>query len=387
MFKHLGYLVILIAAWADQYWSLPQNRQETFDLLKRERFWPKSSSPSANEFVSSHRVWAALNVTSQDKKAPRGTGLPHIHPKQDVPSRAHTYIYHVEITLPSIEQCRVIVSLVGERVQLHGVRMLPGTHKSLPHPPVYLSSVHSWLPTYLCSRITNRKRSILLGYPNPTLAPLTALSTMDGLQCHQTGNSSKKGPDGPDSITLTELRYSSQRNCGVSIWLPSTISDFPGSPVVKKKKKKKIHLPMQEMQEKWVRFLGQEDSLEEGIATHSSILAWNIPRTEEPGRLQSIVLQRAGPNWACMHVQPWKIQRPWPVPQSLLSLGQECPASKPAVTHPFTCKMEQQRYPPPRAAVRPEWGHIKPRTVSGTWNVLSSPGSYGGHLRLEKPVQ
>ena len=38
--------------------------------------------------------------------------------------------------------------------------------------------------------------------------------------------------------------------------------------------------------------LGQEDSLEKGRATHSSILAWIIPRTEEPGRVQSIGLQR-----------------------------------------------------------------------------------------------
>ena len=38
------------------------------------------------------------------------------------------------------------------------------------------------------------------------------------------------------------------------------------------------------MQETWVRFLGQEDRLEEEMATHSSILAWRIPRTEEPGR-------------------------------------------------------------------------------------------------------
>ena len=38
--------------------------------------------------------------------------------------------------------------------------------------------------------------------------------------------------------------------------------------------------------------LGQEDSLEEGLATHSSILAWRIPWTEEPGRLQSLGLQR-----------------------------------------------------------------------------------------------
>ena len=41
-----------------------------------------------------------------------------------------------------------------------------------------------------------------------------------------------------------------------------------------------------------VWFLGQEDPLEEGLATHSSILAWRIPRTEEPGRLQSMEWQR-----------------------------------------------------------------------------------------------
>ena len=45
------------------------------------------------------------------------------------------------------------------------------------------------------------------------------------------------------------------------------------------------HLPT--MQETMVRFLGREDPLEEGMATHSSILAWRIPRTEEPGGLQS----------------------------------------------------------------------------------------------------
>ena len=39
---------------------------------------------------------------------------------------------------------------------------------------------------------------------------------------------------------------------------------------------------------------GQEDPLEEGVATHSSILAWRIPQTEEPGRLQSMGSQRVG---------------------------------------------------------------------------------------------
>ena len=42
------------------------------------------------------------------------------------------------------------------------------------------------------------------------------------------------------------------------------------------------------VQETWVRFLGWEDPLEKEIATHSSILALRIPRTEEPGRLQSM---------------------------------------------------------------------------------------------------
>ena len=42
------------------------------------------------------------------------------------------------------------------------------------------------------------------------------------------------------------------------------------------------------MQETWVRFLAWEDPLQKEMATHSSILAWRIPRTEEPGRLQPI---------------------------------------------------------------------------------------------------
>ena len=46
------------------------------------------------------------------------------------------------------------------------------------------------------------------------------------------------------------------------------------------------------MQETWVQSLGQEDTLEEEMATHSSILAWRIPWTEEPGGLQSMVSQR-----------------------------------------------------------------------------------------------
>ena len=50
------------------------------------------------------------------------------------------------------------------------------------------------------------------------------------------------------------------------------------------------------MQETQVQSLGQEDSLEKEMATHSSILAWRIPWTEEPGRLQSMGLKGVGRN-------------------------------------------------------------------------------------------
>ena len=48
------------------------------------------------------------------------------------------------------------------------------------------------------------------------------------------------------------------------------------------------------MRETWVHSLNWEDPLEEGMATHSSILAWRIPWTEKPGGLQSTGLQRVG---------------------------------------------------------------------------------------------
>ena len=50
------------------------------------------------------------------------------------------------------------------------------------------------------------------------------------------------------------------------------------------------------MLETWVRSLGWEDPLEKGKATHSSILSWRIPWTEEPGGLQSVGSQRVGCN-------------------------------------------------------------------------------------------
>ena len=51
------------------------------------------------------------------------------------------------------------------------------------------------------------------------------------------------------------------------------------------------------MRETWVRFLGQPDPLEKEMAIQSSTLAWKIPRTEKPDRLQSVGSQRVGHNF------------------------------------------------------------------------------------------
>ena len=56
------------------------------------------------------------------------------------------------------------------------------------------------------------------------------------------------------------------------------------------------------MQKTWDRSPGWEDPLEEGMATHSNVLAWRMPRTEEPDGLQSLGSQRVGHNGATEHV-------------------------------------------------------------------------------------
>ena len=105
-------------------------------------------------------------------------------------------------------------------------------------------------------------------------------------RCHQGSLLYKGFPKAPDAVlcaqsctqALRGLLAKIRRNMGASQmgqWL-------------------RIHLPMQEMQETetQVRSLGWENPLEEEMATHSSILAWKIPWTEEHGGLQSMGLQR-----------------------------------------------------------------------------------------------
>ena len=102
------------------------------------------------------------------------------------------------------------------------------------------------------------------------------------LLCLQEQGEELKGPQprgGPKEVT--------QRRPWVTSALPRPTEGFAGGSVVKNPP------AMQETEETHVRSLGWEDPLEEGIASHSSILAWKIPRTEEPGGLQSTELQES----------------------------------------------------------------------------------------------
>ena len=82
-------------------------------------------------------------------------------------------------------------------------------------------------------------------------------------------------------------------------WLWAELRNFLASLVAQMVK----HLPT--MLETWVRMLGWEDFLEKEMATHSGILAWRIPWTEEPAGLQSMGSQRVGHDW------PTSLRRNW----------------------------------------------------------------------------
>ena len=94
---------------------------------------------------------------------------------------------------------------------------------------------------------------------------------------------------------LTSFKEKKTDNIAMNV-LPCYLIPCYMAPLVAQRVKK---LPA--MQETWLWCLGQKDPLEKQVATHSSILAWRIPRTEEPGELQSMGSQRVRHNWVTKH--------------------------------------------------------------------------------------
>ena len=81
-----------------------------------------------------------------------------------------------------------------------------------------------------------------------------------------------------------------------TLWADALISEPAGKPLPGGTVVKNLPAYAGDAKKRWVRSLGQEDPLDEEMATHSRILAWKIPWTEEPGGLQSMGSKRIGHN-------------------------------------------------------------------------------------------
>ena len=127
------------------------------------------------------------------------------------------------------------------------------------------------------------------------------------------------------------------------------------------------------MQETWLWFLGWEDLLEEGMATHSSILTWRISLTVEPGRLQSMGSQRVR-----------QTERPSPVPYSIGATGatrQEQPGPLEEMVKPSCPPLDHHRshmktIPP--ALFKPLLSGLV-ETVKPIATLVFMPGGVWGH--------
>ena len=117
-------------------------------------------------------------------------------------------------------------------------------------------------------------------------------------------------PLGCKGYNLISANWKECQLCQREIWMPligrlAWVSlSLPTPDEEEQRPTTPLHFPMAQSvknlpakQESQVQSLGRQDPLEKGMATHSSILAWRIPWTEELGRLQSVGSQRVGHNW------------------------------------------------------------------------------------------
>ena len=154
----------------------------------------------------------------------------------------------------------------------------------------------------------------VLGFPCGSAGKETAWSARDLGLILGLGRFPGKGYPLQDSGLENSVDYSAWgcKELGTSKWLSLhfriVFQGFPGGSVGKEftfnALDAKVQFSSVQSQEMWVQFLGQEDPLEKGMATHSSILTRRIPRTEKPDWLRSRGSQRVEHNWSdwtCMH--------------------------------------------------------------------------------------
>ena len=123
------------------------------------------------------------------------------------------------------------------------------------------------------------------------------------------------------------------------------------------------------IQKTWALFLGQEDPLEKGMATHSSILAWRIPWTQKPGGLQSMGSQRAGHSWATnTHIQFSSVVSDSLRPHGLQHTRPPCPSPTPRV-YSNSCPLSQWCHPTISSSVDPFSSYPQSFPASGSFQM------------------
>ena len=157
---------------------------------------------------------------------------------------------------------------------------------------------HPWVPWHLLLDSLLRNMSLGSLKPRCSLGVLSSIVCVCVCVCVYTHT--KLRPTFCNSVDQT-MKLKDACSLEEKLWQTYTV--YRASLVAQMVK----HLPT--MQETHVRSLGQEHPLEKETATHSSTLAWKIPWTEEPGRIQSMGLQRVGHNWVTSLIQYIREQR------------------------------------------------------------------------------
>ena len=131
------------------------------------------------------------------------------------------------------------------------------------------------------------------------------------------------------------------------------------------------------MWETWVRSLGRDDPLEKEMANHSSILAWKIPWTEEPGGLQSTGLQRFGHHWATNTTQlQLGLLHPAEKPRVRLKSSVGCTETDPP-SQPWMAKAEERERQCSIKETTKEWKKVTIRVGWQQWQRDREPPSLG----------
>ena len=141
------------------------------------------------------------------------------------------------------------------------------------------------------------------------------------------------------------------------------------------------------MQEMWVRSLGWEDPLKDSMATHSSILTWEIPWTEEPGGLQSTGSQRVGQDWTAEHTSTGSLAAAKSL-QSCLSLCDPIDGSPPGSGVPGILQARTLEWVAISFSSAWKW-KVKVKSLSHVWlfatpwtEAYQAPPSMGGSKKI-----